>query len=614
MEVLRGITLVIGQGDFVSIVGPSGGGKSTLLNMIGLLDTPSSGEYLVGDVVTGTASNRSLAELRSDRFAFIFQSFHLLDRRPVTDSVELGLYYRGVPTAQRRERALDALRQVGLAELAYQLPSRLSGGERQRVAIARALASGAPIVVADEPTGNLDSVSSNAVVDSLHALHRSGCTIILVTHSPDVASAADYQLRIRDGLLMTESNGDSIRVERPQRGEPRQAPGRPSTVRFRDLLADSAASLRSRMARSSGLVAAVAVGVGLAITTVGISSSGSAQVSETFDVHVNRDVSAEWTPADLATLSTNEVATIPERLAELNGVRYAGVLANHDGHVAQSTSVRTAIQVPVFTASGHLLEAARATIDWAPGHAHKLGRGEAIAGGNLVKQITLGPLVGSPVVAIDGRDITIVGVLTSSPRVPELLGAFVGPRDDSAFFGDPTAVTALVLTQAGAAQQVARQVPSVINPYQPELLTVSAPSDPTSLRSAIESDVSTTLYAFTGVALLAAIAALANAMILSVIERKQEFGLRRALGARPKHISGLVILESTIVGLVGGIVGLAGGLIGVLAITISRHWSPVLDLSLGPVAVLGGVLVGALGGVIASVRASHIQPHEALRL
>ena len=171
----------------------------------------------------------------------------------------------------------------------------------------------------------------------------------------------------------------------------------------------------------------------------------------------------------------------------------------------------------------------------------------------------------------------------------------------------------MILTKAGAAQQVARQAPLVVDPFDPKGLSVSAPTDPRALRSEIETDVSTTLLGLTALALFAAIAGLANAMVLAVVERRQEFGLRRAIGAQRKHISAVVLCESAYIGLLGGVAGLGLGLGGVLVVTISQHWIPVFDLVLAPLAVVGGVAVGAAGGVLAAIRASKIHPSEALR-
>lgn len=610
VDALRRVSLRIDQGEFVAIEGDSGGGKSTLLNIIGLLDEPTGGTYSVGEQVTDSTRARSIAELRSSAFAFIFQSFHLLDRRPVIDSVELGLLYRRVPRSERRTLALAALREVGLEDLAHQTAGKLSGGQRQRVAIARALATHAPIVVADEPTGNLDSTNSNAVVESLRTLHRSGATIVLVTHSSEVASAASRRIRIRDGQLIS----DTVVAQLSPGVEPTAPPGRASQVNPQDLLRDAFASIRSRLGRSAGLVAAVALGVSLAVATLGISVSAGAQVSDTFNAHTNRDVSIQWQPSDLSDQSKAEQSSIVQRLKTLHGLRDVGLLENFSQHSVQAAPARPTFQVTVYTITPETPTAARTDVTWAPGHAHHLATGEVLLGANLAKQLELGPLLGGPEIAIDGRNVTVVGLVETSPREPDILGSVLAPDSDRTILGHLDVVKAIILTSVGAAQQVARQAPFVIDPDQPQSLTVDAPVDPSTLRTQIESAVQSTLIVLTLVALLASIAGLANAMMLSVMERKQEFGLRRALGGRPIHIASLVIAESTLIGAIGGLVGLIIGLAGILAVTLARHWSPIFDLRLAPVAIAGGIVVGTIGGLLASGRASRIQPNEALRL
>lgn len=198
---LRGVSLQIEQGDFVVIDGPSGGGKSTLLNVLGLLDRPTCGTYTI-DGIPAPRTERGVAQARSDLFAFVFQAFHLLSRRPVVDSVELGLTQRGVPAHERRTRALAALDTVDMAAQAHQLVHTLSGGQQQRVAIARALATHPDVVFADEPTGALDSATSADVLDLLAALAREeGQTVVLVTHDDDAARRAERVVRLEDGRI-----------------------------------------------------------------------------------------------------------------------------------------------------------------------------------------------------------------------------------------------------------------------------------------------------------------------------------------------------------------------------------------------------------------------------
>ena len=311
VEALRGVTVEIKAGEFVAIEGASGGGKSTLLNLIGLLDAPTSGTYAIGGTVVDPHDERTIARLRAECFGFIFQSFHLLDRRPVADSVELGLLYRAVPARIRRERAVEALALLGIERLASTPANLLSGGERQRVAIARALASRAPVIVADEPTGNLDSANSDTVVSSLRTLNERGATVILVTHSPEVASHATRRLRVRDGVIVEDSGSRVVPGRASEDAEAPRAPdGSPSTVRARDLVVDAFASVTSRMGRAAGLIGSVALAVALAVASLGISESSKAQVAATFDAHANRTVTVEW-----GSDSANAEATTAESAA-----------------------------------------------------------------------------------------------------------------------------------------------------------------------------------------------------------------------------------------------------------------------------------------------------------
>jgi putative ABC transport system ATP-binding protein len=206
-EALRGVTLCVERGELLSIVGPSGSGKSTLLQIMGTLDRPTSGSVVIDGYNVATASEAELAALRAQRIGFIFQRFFLLDAATALDNVCDGLLYMGTPVEERRERAAGALRRVGLAHRITASPATLSGGERQRVAIARALVAEPAIILADEPTGNLDSHTSEELVDLLGALNEAGSTIIVVTHDLEVAEAMPRQVWVRDGEIERDSGG-----------------------------------------------------------------------------------------------------------------------------------------------------------------------------------------------------------------------------------------------------------------------------------------------------------------------------------------------------------------------------------------------------------------------
>ena len=210
VHALQSVSLDINKNEYVALMGPSGSGKSTLMNLLGCLDTPTSGEYLLNSTNVSTMTDSELAEIRNKEIGFVFQTFNLLPRLSALENVALPLVYGGVNKTKRLERAREVLEAVGLGDRVDHKPNELSGGQRQRVAIARALVNNPSIILADEPTGNLDSKTSTEIMQILGSLHKQGNTIILVTHEPDIAEYAHRVVRLRDGLVESDTLNEHV--------------------------------------------------------------------------------------------------------------------------------------------------------------------------------------------------------------------------------------------------------------------------------------------------------------------------------------------------------------------------------------------------------------------
>jgi putative ABC transport system ATP-binding protein len=210
VRALRGVDLTIGRNEYVAIMGPSGSGKSTFMNVLGCLDTPTAGEYWLNGTLVSSMTDDELARIRNREIGFVFQTFNLLPRSTALQNVELPLVYAGVPAAERRRRAVETLERVQLGGRVHHKPNELSGGQRQRVAIARALVTEPALLLADEPTGNLDSNTSEEIMALFAALHAEGQTIVVVTHEPDIAAHAERRVVLRDGRIAVDERARDI--------------------------------------------------------------------------------------------------------------------------------------------------------------------------------------------------------------------------------------------------------------------------------------------------------------------------------------------------------------------------------------------------------------------
>lgn len=220
LHALDGVSFSVEKGEFVCVMGPSGSGKSTMMNILGCLDVPTSGTYELDGVNVKNQSKAELADIRNRKLGFVFQGFNLLPKVDAVENVELPLLYRGVKGSQRRKAAINALERVGLGERLHHRPAQMSGGQQQRVAIARAIVGNAPIILADEPTGNLDTKTTVEIMNIFTDLHNQGITVILVTHEPDIATWSERVLRFRDGKLIADEKAPKADELRDNEAKP----------------------------------------------------------------------------------------------------------------------------------------------------------------------------------------------------------------------------------------------------------------------------------------------------------------------------------------------------------------------------------------------------------
>jgi len=350
------------------------------------------------------------------------------------------------------------------------------------------------------------------------------------------------------------------------------------------------------------------------VLTLGLSGSARAQVSAAFDATANREVSVTW-PGGTG-LHGDDLRGAVTRLEALAGVDAAAGLVDH-GKVEISgprgAAPGPALEVTLRAVTGQLSAAADAKVVWASSGVRSLPAGTALVGRALAQQLQLAPVAASPVVIVNGRALDVVGLIDGSGRYPLLAGEIVASLETAEGVSSAGQASIAIRTANGAAAQVGRQAAAAVDPFAPESLVVDVPVDPATLRDQVESGVRIALAGFTALAAVVAMVTLANAMSMSVVARTGEFGLRRAVGARGRHLALLLTAEASIVGAAGGAAGLLSGLLSLLGFTISQGWQPTFDFRLAPMALCAGTLLAIISSVVAAVRAARLQPAEALR-
>lgn len=624
---LRSVDLVVSRGDYIAIVGPSGSGKSTLLNILGLLDAPTSGSYKVNGRDVETLSERERNALRATTFGFVFQASHVVGSLTAANNAGLGLEIAGLPRHERVTRVARALRMLGLLPRANAVARNLSGGERQRVAVARAIATEPTVVLADEPTGALDSENSATVIDYLGALNREGVTVIVITHDPTVAAQAQRRVEIRDGVLrdiVPRAASSASQVVRLREVPAVVGPSRRFSSFFRRLTLELFTAISTHTtspARSLVLIFAFLLGAGGLVSAVGVSQSAASQVADRLTAAALDEVTIE----DNLTSPAEEGLTVPDvesRIGTLEAVVGVGWSASVPAGDAVVTLLPpdSLLGQPVFAGprivadSGYLdligAEVTPAGVTSLFGHSDSSLK--AIVGIDAAKELGIETPAPGVRVWLNGYPVEVVGIAKGSPREPLLSQSIVFSTEAIEVVANAKAVFT-VRTEPGFPAAVADALPSAIQPGNPGMVHTATVADLRSLRRGVAADLGTFIAIASWILLALSTLSAGTTMYVSVRSRAPEIALRRALGASRASVWRLFSLEGLVIGLAGGIAGGAAGLLAVVIVCQFQQWTPVLSPGYVGVGVLAGTASGLLSAVYPALVAAFSNPADAVR-
>ncbi|RYC47346.1 MacB family efflux pump subunit [Pectobacterium zantedeschiae] len=626
VTVLKDINLTINQGEMVAIVGASGSGKSTLMNILGCLDKPSAGDYQVAGRSVGELDNDQLAELRREHFGFIFQRYHLLGDLTALGNVEVPAIYAGKSRLARRQRAADLLTRLGLENRLHYRPSQLSGGQQQRVSIARALMNAGGIILADEPTGALDTHSGNEVLSILRDLHRQGNTVVIVTHDMTIAEHAQRIIELRDGEVIADRQ---TRPEEATAASP-EAASSPTTSalnqfkdRFIDAFKMALLAMNAQRMRTFLTMLGIIIGIASVVSVVALGKGSQEQVladinsmgTSTLEIFPGKDF-GDMDASAIQTLRASDIQplTLQPYVHSVTPSVSTSVTMRY-GNIAVSASV-SGVGEQFFTVRGYTLERGvlfpRSSVD-------ELTQDAVIDKNTRNKLFPHGEDPIGQVILLGSLPVRIIGVVSKNQ------GGF-GSDENLNVWVPYTTVMKRMVGQSYLKSITVRVKDNIDMSIAEQRITDLLMQrhgtkdffimNTDSIRQMIEKTTTTLTLLVSMIALISLLVGgigVMNIMLVSVTERTREIGVRMAVGARTSDIMQQFLIEAVLVCLFGGIAGVALSLaIGVLFAQLSSNFSMIYSSSSIIAAFLCSSLIGIIFGFFPARRAARMEPIHAL--
>lgn len=610
--------LSVWPGEFVAIVGPSGSGKTTFLSILGLLARPDAGEYFLDGRNTAGLNEAELDQLRASHVGFVFQNSFVIGEDTVRENVALPLRTQGLSSAEVEPRVRAALRRVDLLNLKDRPAGELSGGEKQRVAVARALVTEPRVLLADEPTGALDTSNSKRLIELLHTISAAGTSVVVVTHDPLVAAAADRQIALHDGRVDT-SDTPHDRPDEPLPAAAAQPPVGTTLQRLRSAAESSWSGVVSRPTRSLWVVFAYALGVAALVAALGLTNSARGTV-------VARLTAAGSDVVRVFPLGDENVANFDpatprgplERLKGLTGVAQVAPLRSYPSAINAVSSLpgdnrdRFAGRIHITTAT-YLQMHSLQPISGDPWLLDNTWDGPvAVLGSSAAKALSVAGAEPGVVIHVNGHQVPVAAILaaTDDAVLDDTVYLSAGTLS---FLGSSSEQMFEVRTEAGYAEPVAAAIPALLAPGSPGRYTVTSVAQLRTLQSAISSDLTRLLQVLGVVIVLLSTTTAAISLLLSVKARAPQIALRRTVGASRAAVWLQFTLEGVLVGLLGGAFGTATGVAVAVSVTIANGETASLGLSVPMLGVGVSLLGGVLSSAYPALQAARQDPAAILR-